>query len=356
MREIYQLLQKSPAELRQKIASVQGAEKRFVTSALILRDVLLLAFAIFYISLFNYLFGSENSSIAVGSFCMLLGLRFVSFDYQVTDSIVALGIVLSLIFFVGILWPIVPIALGWLLNFAALLLTLMLTTSNPKLGNGGIYAFSYIFIVGTPVQQSLIMTRGLALLTVFVLLSLVLLRHHRYTALDRRLSHVIRAFDVRSKTSLWQLRLALGISIALTTAQLLHAPRAVWMGYAAMSILLPQSDHVMPRAGQRLLGVLGGSLLFALLMKLVPVQWQFAIGPLGGLGLGLTANYFGHSVLNCFGALTMAYTLFGLKTSVLLRVVNNFGGIAIALLCTFIFSWIYANYLKSEKKDPQIEQ
>ena len=335
-------MQLSPGVLRTKIKMAPKKQKNSYLKALLWRDVALLAFAIFYIATFVKLFGDVNSSVAVSSFCMLLGIRFVNYGYQLSDSIFALGGVLLIMLLGSMFFQYLPLPWFFIAHSLSLLFILMTTTAQPTFGNGGLYTFSYIFITGNPVSASQFSNRLVAMALVWFLLAVVLWRNHHQQPLKRRLHHVLTNFSWHSDTSHWQLRLALGVSTALTVAQLLQLHRAVWLGFACMSILLPQNPHYAKRVGARLTGVIIGSSLFIISLALVPDAWAFILAPLAGFGLGLTDNYFYHSVLNCFGALSIATSLFGTVPAGELRIFNNFLGILVAVI--FIIGFKLLNH------------
>lgn len=337
---IYQLIQLSPGALRIKIANAKSQEKKRYIQALLLRDVSLLSFAIVYITLFIKLFGSANSSVAVASFCMIIAMHFVGFGYRASDSIVSLAIVLFIMFIGGIAWFALPTSLGFIANFLSLLLIIILTSARPAFGNAGVYVFSYIFITGMTVTGSLIKTRAIALITVFTILSFIMIFKHSAFDSQHRLHHVFSQFNLQTKLTHWQLRLAFGVSSVIAIADWANINRPVWLGYACMSILLPQSGGYLGRATHRFAGIVIGSILFVLSVTYLPEQWFFILAPTAGFGLGLTINYFLHSVFNCFGALTLATSIYGLSASSELRIFDNGVGIFIALLCILGFKII----------------
>lgn len=330
---MYQLMQLGPGPLRAQISAAHGRDKWQLISALVLRDIALLAFAIVYIASFTRIFGQANSSVAVSSFCMLLGIRFVDYGYRATDGILALVIIIGLLMFGSVMLPVLPPLGALAFNFGALLLILRLTTSKPEYGNGGLYTFGYIFITGMPVSGEQIPSRLFSLALTFVILSLVLLHNHHGKVSFMRLHHTFTQFALHDKVTRWHLRLATGVATTLFLAQLLHAPRPVWMGYAAMSVLLPMSTKLGKRAWLRISGVIVGAVSFALIFTYLPTPMHFLIGPIAGLGLGLTASYFWASILNCFGALMIANVLFGTQPAAILRIGENGFGLIVALIC-----------------------
>ena len=96
-REFYNALQMDPSVLKRRIAACgTKGEKAFYWAAMAVRSELIVAFAILFISLLSGLFGADNTPLAVVLFCMLLGIRFVDFDYCIAGSMAALGVSLVL--------------------------------------------------------------------------------------------------------------------------------------------------------------------------------------------------------------------------------------------------------------------
>ncbi|WP_318766426.1 FUSC family protein [Lactiplantibacillus carotarum] len=163
--------------------------------------------------------------------------------------------------------------------------------------------------------------------------------HHHDQHTDVALWQIIRIRDWHHPTWHWQLRLALGVASAVLVGQLLHVPRVMWLGFACMSLLLPTSYQLRTRAVYRLSGVVIGSLLFSACVYVLPQPLVSILAPLAGFGLGLTPSYLLASIFNCFGALSVAHTLFGPLPAAELRIFNNGVGILIALLMAAIFHW-----------------
>ena len=55
-----------------------------------------------------------------------------------------------------------------------------------------------------------------------------------------RFHHVVKTFDLSRPVCLWQLRMALGVSLVLTAGQVFGVERFMWMGFALSLI------HIWP--------------------------------------------------------------------------------------------------------------
>ena len=96
--KFYDALQLDPSILKRKIAACDTRkEKTYYWIAMAVRSVLIVAFAIVFISLLSGVFGSDNTPMAVALFCMMLGIRFVNFEYCIGDSLITLAAVLVIL-------------------------------------------------------------------------------------------------------------------------------------------------------------------------------------------------------------------------------------------------------------------
>lgn len=94
----YNALQLDPTILKRKISACSTRqEKAYYWIAIAVRSALIVAFAILFISLLSGVFGSDNTPLAVALFCMMLGIRFVNFEYCIGDSLIALAAVLAIL-------------------------------------------------------------------------------------------------------------------------------------------------------------------------------------------------------------------------------------------------------------------
>lgn len=341
----YQMIQYDPASIRAMIAKTDAPEeKRRWRLAMFVRSLLIVVFAIAFIGLMTALFGSANSSMAVSIFCILLASRFVGFGYRIKDSLFAMFVAFALLFGAPILASLSPSPLlTFVIHFCALLLIIALTCENPSLGNGGLYSFAYIFLCGNPVYGQDLIGRLEMTVVGYVLCAIVLWRNHRNANPDRTLGMVFHEFTLYNYKCQWQLRLTLGVSLLLTIFSLFVVPRYMWAGFACGSLLSDAQieNRIHEKKRDRILGVIAGSLLFYVVYKILPPQLYPLLGPVGGLCLGMCSEYRHKTMLNCFGALSLAAGLYGLKDAVILRIGLTIAGVLFAML----FYWLYDRFI-----------
>ena len=209
--KFYDALQLDPAILKRRIAACDTRrEKEYYWLAMAVRSVLIVAFAIVFISLLSALFSADNTPLAVALFCMMLGIRFVNFEYCIGDSLVTLAAVLAILVFVPCAAAVLPPILLIPLHFAAFFGLLCMTTQRPEMGNGGLYSFAYVYLTGNPVAGEALVRRCLLALVGYLICAAILFFKHRHQHRDTRFHHVVRRFDLSSPLHLWQIRMSLG--------------------------------------------------------------------------------------------------------------------------------------------------
>lgn len=150
--KFYDALQMDPSVLKRMIASCDTKHhKAYYWTAMAVRSVLIVGFAIVFISLLSGIFGSDNPPLAVALFCMMLGIRFVNFEYCIRDSLAALAAVLAILVLAPSAAALLPPFFLIPLHFTAFFALLYMTTQRPEMGNGGLYSFAYIYLTGNPV-------------------------------------------------------------------------------------------------------------------------------------------------------------------------------------------------------------
>ena len=319
--KFYDALQLDPSILKRRIAACETKkEKTFYRAAMAVRSALIVAFAILFISLLSGLFGADNTPMAVALFCMLLGIRFVNFEYCAGDSLAGLALVAPL-------------------HFAAFFALLFLTSQRPEMGNGGIYSFAYIYLTGNPVAGEALARRGLMALAGWLLCGAILLAKHRGRHADTRFHHLVRRFRLSRPECLWRLRMALGVSLVLAAGQVFGVERFMWMGFACGSL---QSEYPLPgsaavRFWQRIAGAAAGCAAFALLYLALPAGLRPLLGPLGGFCMGFCTDYRYKTAMNCFGALMIGAGLYGLSGAVALRLADTVLSAAFGLCFAALF-------------------
>ena len=340
MMKFYDALQLDPSILKRKIAACDTKkEKIYYWTAIAVRSALIVGFAIVFISLLSQVFGADNTPLAVALFCMMLGIRFVNFEYCVGDSLLTLAAVLAILVLAPSAAVVLPPVFLIPLHFAAFFAVLYMTTQRPEMGNGGLYSFAYIYLTGNPVLGEALVRRGLLALVGYLICGAILFAKHRHQHKTIRFHHVVRRADLTAPLFLWQLRMALGVSLVMTAGQVFGVERFMWMGFACASLLseYPYSGSTFTRFWQRIVGAVAGSCAFLVLCLILPESLHSLMGPLGGLCLGFCTDYRYKTAMNCFGALMLGAGIYGLTGAVTLRIVDTVLGVTFGLVFAAVF-------------------
>ncbi len=338
----YDALQLGPEILKKKIKEEEFPPKRrMLYLAMITRALLIVILATALIGPVGPVFGPENSCMAVVIFCLILGIHFVDFGYCMSDSLIFLGVS----FLILLICPILasssgPIAAG-LIHFISVFLLMAISSDRPEMGNGGLFSFAYILMVGNAVHGELFYKRAVLALIGYILCSFIYYKSHKNKNKGVRFFHLAAKFDLSSAKCRWQLQMALGVSLLFALGSTLNIERMMWAGFACASMLGCYMGNitlkVRERFFQRIFGVILGSAIFYVVFKSLPAKFHFILGPLGGIFLGLCTEYKYKTAMNCLGALMLATSVYGLEYSVLLRILNNFLGAAFGFVFTLIY-------------------
>lgn len=224
-----------------------------------------------------------------------------------------------------------------LINIAALAVLILFGCHNPFMFNQSTLVLGYLLLYGYDVTGKSYMLRIAGMAAGGALTCLVFYRNHKNRVFKRNMKDVIKEFDLSSSRTKWQLCQILCVPLVLCIAQLCNMPRAMWAGIAAMSAILPFMEDMQYRVKKRIVGNIAGVICFTVLYFLLPPSIYAYIGILGGIGVGLSAQYGWQAVFNTFGALAIAAESYGLKGAVSLRVIQNVFGVVFALVFCAVF-------------------
>lgn len=338
----YEKLQLDPFVIKTMIhKSESPKERKQLFGLMFLRSVLLVTFAIFFISVITLFFGAKNSYLAVVLFCMLLSIRFVHFGYKLSQSLIGLAVIMMIFGLMPLIGQVQVVGLRFLINLLFLSTILLITSNQPKMGNPGLYSFAYVFLTGTslPLNVVELKARGELLGLFLVLFSILFIIKHRHKELQRNFHEVVLEHGLLSKRNLWLFYYAIGVSSILQLGYLISLKRFMWVGIAFSSLIsVYELTNIKQRMWDRLIGVLIGSSIFFILAQLVPTN---ILAICGGVALGLCTTYRFKNIFNCFGALALAATLFGAGPASLLRITNNFLGLLLGFLYLLAGQMIY---------------
>ena len=343
----YDGLQLDPADIKKNIKNCETKEEKlWFKKVLVVRAVLITLFSVGFISLFAALFGSENSPMAVVIFCILLCARFVDYDYSVRDSLINMGIIFCILLVCPLVVQAVAPGTGLLVNFISIMAILVMSSEKPEMGNGGLYLFGYIFLTGGMVDMEGFINRSFMTLAGFIICAVVFYKKHSHKEYEKKFSHVLSNLFTLDRTRKWQYATAIGISMCYFAGEMLGINRLMWAGFACSSVMcgyLGDIKALHKKAMDRVIGVVTGTLLFFLIYPYMPSAGAVMLGPVSGFCLGFCGEYRTKTIFNCFGALLVATQIFGMETSMMMRVANNVLGVILAVAFVITGRFIYSH-------------
>lgn len=327
----YQLLQFDPFILKQKMRQATPSEKYYYFMALMVRAILLVGFAMTFVCTISWVFGNENKSLAVVLFCMLLTFRVVDFGYKMSHSIISIGIILMIFGLLPLLEEQKFIVVKWLGNFLCLSTLFVLTGSNPSMGNSGLYGFSYLFLMGTAqhLTKEQFYVRTELLVVFFIVLSTIFFIKHKDKHINKTWKQEFLGDNLFSQRNLWLIYCAFGLSILLLMGDLFSFQRFMWIGFAFSSLISSYGTDIKKRIFDRLVGIIVGSILFGVISMFL---LNSILGIVGGLALGFCSSYRTKTIFNCFGALSVANSLYPINVAINLRIIDNIIGLVFCVL------------------------
>ncbi len=337
----YHVMRMDTAKVKSLIKETQDKKGKMKYSfAYGLKIVSTVLFCMAVVLLFTALFGSENS--IVGVITVIAVMVFEKADLGIKSSHAAFTLIVSfLILAIGPqLASLVSPAAGFIINLFCILTLLVLSCHNIIMSNHSTIVLGYLLLMGYEVTGDAYIKRIAGLLFGGIIVAAVFYHKHYKITYRRTFKDLFKEFNPGTLRTQWQLKMALGISLSLFLAEVLHFSRPIWVGIACMSLLQPFTHDLTFRACRRAPFVIIGSIAFGVVYYFMPDSLIPFIGIFGGLVLGLCSSYKWQSAFNCFGAISIVVPQFGLLNAILLRIINNLFGTLFSIAFDKIFTFL----------------
>ena len=320
----YQELQLDQIGSKKYISSLKDPkEKRKHTAIYLFKILLTVAFCVVFVTLFTKIFGAANSIVGVVVLLSVMVFRYADIGIQNGHGVFSVLLIFLILAIGPRLTNLVSPGIAFFINCLCIFSLMLLGCHNVIMSNHSTFVLSYLLLQGYDVSGHDYTMRLLALTVGAAATAFVLYRNHKKATYKRSFRHLFEEFDLSSARTRWQIRLTLGVSSAIAIASFLGIPRVMWIGIAAMSVLLPFHKDMVYRVKYRAPGNILGALFFLVLYTILPESCYGYIGMIGGIGVGLSATYGWQAVFNSFGALAIAAPIFGLPGEIFLRIFNN---------------------------------
>lgn len=324
-----------------KDSEEKGLKRKYKT-ALILKSILCILFCMIVVIFFSNIFGKENSIVGVVTILGLLTFRFSNLDFNVKQSAIAIFGIFVILAISPYLASISNPLLASLINFISIFLIVILSCHNVKLSNQSIFVLSYLLLYGYEVSSiNVYANRIIGMVLGGILVSGIFYFKQRKFKFENTISTIIKDIDFKTERTKWQLKLALGVCIGVLIGELIHTQRAIWIGFACISILQPNQENLEFRYKKRPIFVILGCIIFAMTYMILPQILKDNISIIGGIMVGLSATYQWQTVFNCFGALSSAIPIIGLQEAIIFRILNNLFGSLYAKAFDKVFNKVH---------------
>ena len=334
----YQELQLNQAGSKQLIKDVADYPEKLRHIAIYLFKIFLtLAFCMAFVIAYTTFFGHDNSIVGVVVLLFVMVFRNIDLGFHTPHALPSLLGIFAILAFGPHLAHTQNLFIALCIHCICIGALMFLGCHHIMMFNHSTLVLSYLLLYGYDVSGSAYIQRLVGITFGALLTCIVYYRNHSKKTYDLKFQNLFEAFDLHSSRTKWQLLLTLSVSSALFIAELFHIPRAMWVGIATMSVLVPHRAGIKVRVKQRIPGNLLGDFLFLLIYAFAPDFIYNYIGIVGGIGVGLSATYGWQAVFNTFGALSIATSLFGLQSALFYRFFNNVFGAIYGLVFDKLF-------------------
>lgn len=339
----YQELQLNQAGSKEMVKQAKTAkEKAYHLFVYMFKIAITLAFCVAFVTVYSKVFGSSNSIVGVVVLLSVMTFRFADFGIHAPHAVSSLMVIWTIMTFGPRLANAGNLVTELLVNIVCIFILMVLGCYNVVMCNQSTLLLGYLLLYGYDVTGKDFLMRVLGMFVGGVLTGVVFYKNHKHQKYEKTLQNLLEEFDLRDDRTKWQICVTLGVSSIIFIAGLLDLPRAMWVGIAAMSVLVPFRDKIKARVKGRIPGNIMGGITFLGLYFLLPESMYSMIGILGGIGVGLSATYGCQAIFNSWGAISIAMTFLGVEGAIFYRIFNNAFGACYAM----IFDKLYFKILE----------
>lgn len=334
----YQELQLNQAGSKKMVKEAKTKkEKAYHMFVYAFKIAITLAFCVAFVTLYSMIFGNDNSIVGVVVLLSVMTFRFADFGIHAPHAVSSLMIIWGIMTFGPRLANAGNLFTELVVNIICIFVLVLLGCHNVVMCNQSTLLLGYLLLYGYDVSGKAYLLRIAGMLVGGIMTGIVFYRNHKHIEYKQRFRHIFEEFDLSTSRTRWQICITLGVSSAIFLAGLLNLPRAMWVGIATMSVLVPFRENVKGRVKGRIPGNIMGGATFLILYFLLPESMYSLIGVFGGIGVGLSASYGWQAVFNSWGAISIAMTFLGVEGAIFYRIFNNALGAVYAMLFDRVF-------------------
>lgn len=340
--KFYDLLQCGTIQMKNMIKNEKDKnEKKRLIIAFILKNIFCIAFCMAVVILYTILFGAENSIAGVVVLIAILVFRFVDLGVNLKSGIAGIAIIFSIYAFLPYLSNILNPSIAIFIDFFAIMLLLIISCHNILMSNQSVVVMSYLLLQGYNVTSYQFPKRAFCLILGGAVICTIYYFKHKNKTYRRNLKDLFLEYHHMSFRGKWQLKLSLALCTIIFLGRILSFDRVMWLGFACLSVMHPDSKTMYKRLLHRPIFVFIGCIFFIAGFYILPPFLFEQIGMIGGLIVGFCGSYQWQTVFNCFGGLASAITVLGLPLAIVYRITHNLIGSVYGVLVNFLFDKIF---------------
>lgn len=312
----------------------------------IVTKIPLFLFCVLFISGYGVLFGKENSTIGVALLTTLLVFLKNDFGYNAKEASITLGGLL-LVMIVGPKLSLMNPFLGIVVNLAAIMTILVLSSYDVEQDNHVPFLLGYIFSQGYNVTGPLFTKRVLSIVIGALLVGGIYFLRTRKESYEVGLKDVIKSVDIHKPNTQWYLKLAITLTVVMFLGDIFNYSRTIWISFAVLSLTYHQHEERERRIKHRLPATIIGSIAFFILFEyIIPQEIQGMVAALTGFIMMFINSYFRKTMANSFNALLSAMMMGAGGGAVVLRILSNVVGVGIVMLSHRLFDSFFERLAK----------
>lgn len=313
----------------------------------ILSKMPIFIFCVLFVSGYNALFGSENSTVGITILTALLIFLQADLGFNAKQAAFCFPVMLLVM---GVAPKIASynVAIGFFIHFAAIMLLLIISSYNIEKDNHVPFLLGYIFCEGYGVAGGIFEKRMVSLLIGGILVGLIYFLVNQKKSYDLNIKDMFKAVNLNTERTQWYIKLAFGLSLSMFLGELFHYPRTLWINFAILSLTHHHEEVRRERMKHRLPATIIGCTLFFLLFGCIPKAYQKMATMMLGFGMMFIKSYKNKTVANSFNALITAIVMFPTGGAVILRIVSNVIGIGFSYINQKLFDRLFSRRLEKQ--------
>lgn len=233
---------------------------------LAIKNLLMLLFIVGFVVVFTAIFGAENQLLGVGLITGLIVFYQIDMGLDSKQAPIIIFILCILMAFANLV-NYYNIYLGIIANIIVISVFMTLSTVHLMYKTYIPFVLMHIFAEAMPLQEGQLFKRFLAFFVSGVLLSLIYHMKHKNLKNGKTIKQIIDNIYISRETTVFNLKMMIGLSIAMFLSLLFKIEKGMWISMTVMSLTQPHFHITKERIKYRFLGTIIGFCAFLLIFE-----------------------------------------------------------------------------------------